>query len=321
MNGMKGSAVGGNFFVKHGYVTVGILALLVTTPVHAQMFSNLAGQRAMNNLIMANVNQRGQINAHREANGQDQKTVSAQPQNLNYSPSKNLRQKNMTKFLADIQKSDPKFAASLQELNAQGDLIDLIDREIRPVGLSANNVADAYTVWWITAWEAVHGREVNPSSSMVANVKQQVEQSIASSSAFGQMNGEQKQTLAEVFLVQTLMIEAAKGSPSLQAELPKAVNQGAQKMGLDLTTMDLTEQGFVPRSGKRSDAGDVVEGAVPGEASSALAANDVEGNAGADAGQSNASKSDTGKLALYGVGGAALLAGVFALGKSFGGKG
>ena len=319
--------MGGNFFVKHGYVTVGILALLITSPVQAQMFSNLAGQRAMNNLIMANVNQRGQINAHREANGQDRQTATTQPQNLNYSPSKSLRQKNMAKFLADIQKSDPKFAASLQQLNTQGDLIDIIDREIRPVGLSANNVADAYTVWWITAWEAVHGREANATSSMVANVKRQVEQSIASSSAFGQMNGAQKQTLAEVFLVQTLMIEAAKGSPSLQAELPSTVNQGAQKMGLDLTKMNLTENGFVPRSGGQSDASDAVEGAKPDKAGTALAANDdTAGNAqgGADqsdTSQSDTSQSDTGKLALYGVGGAAILAGVFALGKSFGGKG
>ena len=246
---MKGSAVARNFFVKHGYVKIAILAFLVTAPVQAQMFSNLAGQRAMNNLIMANVNQRGQINAHKEEKGQEREAVSAAPQNLNYSPSKSLRQKNMAKFLADIQKSDPKFSASLQQLNAQGDLIDLIDREIRPVGLSANNVADAYTVWWITAWEAVHGHEINASSSMVANVKQQVEQSISSSPVFEQMDGAQKQTLAEIFLVQTLMIEAAKGSPSLQAELPSAVNQGAKKMGLDLTAMDLTEQGFALRSG------------------------------------------------------------------------
>ena len=117
-------------------------------------------------------------------------------------------------------------------------------------------------------------------------------------------------------------IDAAAGKPTEQAALAKAVNQGAKKMGLDLTTMDLTEQGFVPRSGKRSDASDAVEGVKPDGAGTALASNDnITDNAQGRTDQSDASKSDTGKLALYGVGGAALLAGVFALGKSFGSKG
>ncbi len=76
-------------------------------------------------------------------------------------------------------------------------------------------------------------------------------------------------------------------------------------MGLDLTKMSLTQDGFVPRSGGRSDAGDAA-----GD-DSQLAANN-----GAQADGAN-----MGDYALYAVAGTGLLAGMFALGKGFSKKG
>ena len=256
---------------------------------------------------------------------QRQNEINSQNTILMYSMSQQSRKQNISKFARSLKENDPNNAVNIDRTLGGGKIIDQVDQLMRQMGLRADNVADAYAVWWVVAWEAVNQQDVGSNASIYAAAKQQAANALLKTSQMGSAKDSVKQEMAESLLVQAVLIDghiqAAKGNPTQQAALAKAVNQGAQKMGLDLTTMDLTEQGFVPRSGKRSDVSDAVEGAVPGEAGSALAANDAEGNAGADAGQSDASKSDTGKLALYGVGGAALLAGVFALGKSFGGKG
>ena len=275
--------------------------IIQPAPLSAQMFGTIAGQTAMNNVIMANVNQRGQRNAHAE---EERKSGSpSTPQigavNFNYTPSKPLRAKNMNDFIASLNRTDPQAASGLRSMHAQNDLIELIDRELRSSGLRASNVADAYTVWWITAWQAVNGRDVQLSSRLSQSVKSQVEGAMSAPPQFANLNAAQKQTFAESLLIQTLMIESAKNNPALTSELPKAINQGAKSMGLDLTKMTLTEDGFVPRNGGRSDASD-------GSDDTQLAANDAGGEASA------ASFSD---YALYAAAGTGLLAGVFAIGK------
>ena len=230
---------------------------------------------------------------------------------LEFSPSMQRRKQNLSKIAKDVSNNDPATVALLQN----GDVVSQIDQMMGTVGLTANNVADAYALWWVAAWEAVNKRDAGSSSGMYGAVKQQASNALLATPAFSATNDAQKQEMAEALLIQAALIDghidAAAGNASQQTALANAVNQGAKKMGLDLTRMDLTENGFVPRSGGRSDASDAVEGADPSAAPTDMAAND---DAGAD-------ESDTGKLALYGVGGVALLAGMFALGKSFGGKG
>ena len=312
-----------------------ILCLLAIVPSPAFAWQGYMDVMGMNistgNMVFEQSRMDAMLENNGEASNDDVKNVAplsaprVSASMLNYSPSQSIRRANIAKFAQSMKKSDPENAAQIESVLAGGKIIDQLDQMMRPMGLRANNVADAYALWWVIAWHAVNKQPLVQNNQLLGAVKAQASNGLLSTPQFASTSNAQKQELAESLLIQAALIDGhiddAAGNPTQQAALAKAVNQGAKKMGLDLTTMDLTEQGFVPRSGKRSDAGDAVEGAVPGEAGSALAANDAEGNAGADAGQSDASKSDTGKLALYGVGGAALLAGVFALGKSFGGKG
>ena len=242
--------------------------------------------------------------------------VKPNPSQLIYKPSQSVRQKNFARFAEESGAQGGQIKALLQSSN----IIDQIDQMMRPMGLRANNVADAYTVWWVAAWEAVNNQDVGSSVAMYGAVKQQAANALLSTPQFASASDASKQEMAESMLIQAALIDAyidaAAGKPADQAALAKAVNQGAKKMGLDLTKMNLTEQGFIPRSGGRSDASDTVEGVKPDGAGTALASNDnITDNAQGRTDQSDASKSDTGKLALYSVGGAALLAGIFALGK------
>lgn len=233
----------------------------------------------------------------------------------NYIASKARTRENLAKFVAKTRSVDSSGADQMEHLFASTDIMNQIGQAMDSVGLRPDNVADAYAVWWVAAWKAVNNKDIGDSSVMYNAVKQQVMNVLSATPQFSSASDALKQEMAESMLIQAAMIDAhvdaAAGDPSQQMALAKAVNQGAKQMDMDLTKMDLTKNGFVKRSGKRSDVGDGA--AVPSQEGSALAAND---NAAA-----TARENDSGKLALYGVGGAALLAGVFALGKSFGGKG
>lgn len=57
--------------------------------------------------------------------------------------------------------------------------------------------------------------------------------------------------MAESLIVQAAMVDAAndqmRGDPAQRRALAVAVNSGAKGMGLDLTGMTLTPEGFRPR--------------------------------------------------------------------------
>ncbi len=237
--------------------------------------------------------------------------VPASARQLSYKPSQANRRANYANIVAKTRRTDPAGAAKMQELFASTDVVAQIDQAIRPSGLRADNVADAYAVWWITAWEAVHQRDMGSSARMSQAVKNQAANALLSTPQFASTTNAQKQEMAEAFLIQAALIDASEEvfarDPAQLKALSKAVNQGAMAMApdLDLTKMTLTQDGFVPRSGGRSDAGDAA-----GD-DSQLAANN-----GAQADGAN-----MGDYALYAVAGTGLLAGMFALGKGFSKKG
>ena len=229
---------------------------------------------------------------------------------LAYPISKQVRRSNMTKFANVMKRSDPAGGAQAEAIFAGGAVIDQLDSAMRPVGLRVNNVADAYALWWVAAWEAVNNRDVGASRNLYQSVKRQAESALLATPEFASASNAQKQEIAESMLIQAALIDAsiddAAGNSAKQAALAKAVNQGAKRMGLDLTKMTLTEDGFVPRSGGRSDAGDAA-----GD-NSQLAANDDS---------ARVEDASMGNYALYAVAGTGLLAGMFALGKGLSKKG
>ena len=229
---------------------------------------------------------------------------------LDYRPSKAVRKQNVARMVAEQRKTDPAAAAKTEAFFASTDMIEQIDDMMRPMGLRANNVGDAYTLWWVIAWHAANGRQGEPDLATMTAVKRQAENALLSAPQIASASNELKQEMAEAFLIQAALIDAsndeAAGNPAKVTALAKAVNKGARQVGLDLTKMSLTQDGFVPRSGGRSDVGDAA--GDDGQ----LAAND-------DGAQ--AEGASMGDYALYAVAGTGLLAGMFALGKGFSKKG
>lgn len=173
---------------------------------------------------------------------------------LGYTPSKARRSANLAAFVERTRAVDPSGAADLQRLFAEGDIIERIRTLIAPVGLRIDNVADAYALWWITAWQATRGDNDTLGRDMYAAVRAQSARALNAAGSPARASDAEKQELAEALLVQTALIdgavEQAKRDPVRMRQVRAAVAKGAQGMGLDMAGMEITGGGFVP-NGKR----------------------------------------------------------------------
>lgn len=169
---------------------------------------------------------------------------------LRYAPSKARRATNLAGFVQQTRVVDPGGAAELQKVFAEGDFIERIGALIAPEGLHIDNVADAYALWWITAWQAAHGNNDTPSRAVLGAVRQQAATAVVATGEIARASDAQKQELAEALWVQTALmevaVEQAKRDPARLRQIGGAVRQGAAGMGLDLDRIDLTPRGFVP---------------------------------------------------------------------------
>ena len=168
---------------------------------------------------------------------------------LSYLPSPARRKANLAAFVDKSRAADPAAAGQLQSLFASGDIIAKIGQGMAPVGLRVDNLADAYTVWWVNCWSAVHSDYSTPDRATAAAVKAQAARAILAGGKIAGVPDAMKQEFAEALLIQALLLEAAleqaKGNEAQLKAVAVAANAGAKGMGLDLTTMKLTGQGFI----------------------------------------------------------------------------
>ena len=130
------------------------------------------------------------------------------------------------------------------------DIISAIQQALSPFGLRIDNVVDAYAVYWMSAWHASMGSTDTPSRIQAIKVKQQALQILIAVPEIAQATDAQKQEFAEALLIQTALIDAsmeqAAGNPDQLRAIASAVRQGARATGLDLDSMTLTSNGFIP---------------------------------------------------------------------------
>ncbi|WP_294331956.1 DUF6683 family protein [uncultured Sphingomonas sp.] len=181
----------------------------------------------------------------------------ANPAMLHYTPSKARRTANLARFVSKTRAADPRGAEDLQKLFAQGDFIEKIRALVAPQGLQIDNIADAYALWWITAWQASRGSNDTPSRAVLAAVRRQAAGAIAATGQIAGASDAQKQELAESLWVQSALIdgavEQAKQKPERLRAIGDAARKGAEQMGIDLDRFELTAEGFVPSRVSRND--------------------------------------------------------------------
>ena len=181
----------------------------------------------------------------------------AQPQSdsaklaaLTFTPSLKRRKDNITSFIAKTRAQDPAGAEQMQQMFAAVDMFAEMEKALVPYGLRIDNVADAYAVWWSSAWLASRGLVDAGSREQAQAIKAQATNGFLATPVFAKATDAQKQQFAEALLIQAAMIDAAveqaKGNPEQLKAVGQAVRQGAKASGLDLDKMELTPTGFVP---------------------------------------------------------------------------
>lgn len=171
---------------------------------------------------------------------------------LTYQPSIQRRNINLASFVKKSRETDPAGAAEMAKLFASTDIIEVIGQAVAAAGLQVNNVADAYSIYWTSAWNASRGSTKTPSKRQMTSIKSLVANAILVTPAFVSANDSQKQEYAEALLIQAALIdsamEKANGDPIQLRAIAKAVRKGAKASGFDLDNVTLTEEGFVSSS-------------------------------------------------------------------------
>lgn len=166
-----------------------------------------------------------------------------------FRPSPEVRKRNFAGIVSRVRATDPKTAAELERALASQDVIALAGKGIAKYGLKTNDVADTLTVYFITAWYGMRGRDDDPSRALVTAVRQQFVSAMGRTPGFAKLTDAQKQEIAEGTLIQTMLVsgyvQAAKQNPALLGQVKTAIGQGAKAtFGFDLASVQLTEKGL-----------------------------------------------------------------------------
>jgi hypothetical protein len=264
------------------FVAVAALGLSATVPAvsHAAPvidMSDVIGSAAMGSAIEYAARQGSSDNGQSGSQKQNQKyrpqSQSIAPINLNYQISMQRRKANYKSFVEKSRKMNAAVANDLQKMFNSGDPIQIASGPLnRKFGVQVNNTADAYALWMIAAWWVANGESGDMSRQQFSAVRTQVSGGMMSVADMSTATDEVKQNFAESLIINALLLDAAdeqsKNDPRARSQLAAAVMANAKRdMNIDLSTITLTDQGFVPRkSGKRGDAGEAVDNALPGDA-------------------------------------------------------
>jgi hypothetical protein len=182
------------------------------------------------------------------------------PASFRYKISMERRKANYKSFIAMMKSQNE---AGGKELEAALTKIDMIEM-VRPAletsyGLRVDDIADAYTVWMVAAWGAVNSYEPDATRAQMQGVRKQVAQSLAAMLPLATASDEIKQNMAESLLINGLVVDEgarqARKDPIMGPKIAAAVQTNMKRdMGIDFSTITLTDQGFAPVTAPKKNA-------------------------------------------------------------------
>jgi hypothetical protein len=163
-----------------------------------------------------------------------------------------VQQQSQARFVKQMTAVDPGSANALQGMFQQ-DLVGLIAQGIKPYGLGTDNVADAMAIYAMEAWEVIAGQVLPPSRARGLAVRAQMARIIADTPGLAEASDADKQMIADEMLYFAALanggLQGAKAAgPDMVKQWQAATRKGAQRtLGIDLSTMTLTDEGLRPR--------------------------------------------------------------------------
>jgi hypothetical protein len=179
---------------------------------------------------------------------------------LTFTPDLQVRKQTLNKLLADFERVQPGADVQLRPFlfgNGDGDIIQKLQPELlSKYGLSVNNLADAYALYWVSAWQTSNGVfDKEPSLKQMKAVQAQVSRALFSLPVFANASASQKQAYSEVLLVQALVAasfgDQVKAGTMKLSNVKDGIRKGAKALGVDLDGFVLIETGFILVKGKK----------------------------------------------------------------------
>jgi hypothetical protein len=243
----------------------GFMRIILGVSVASAIFASTpaAAQMPINNPVLDTIEFGRQIKSITDQGQpkQDNNPVSEPVYNtastFNYQVSLQRRQGNYREFIEKSRMSDAAKATQAAALLKQGDIIETARGYLnQKYGLKIDNIADAYTMWKIAAWVSANQSDITITRTLVASVQRQVYAEFSGAASLVDAPDDFKQFFAENLWLNAFLINEnnrlAGNDPAARNRLAQAVMRSSKmEKGIDLSTITLTDAGFVPRkSGK-----------------------------------------------------------------------
>ena len=234
---------------RKSFFLVAFITVLVPSIAYGQFGFPSPSLNIITNAVGNEAFARSVVNGVSSEPDESQPVRAPDVRSLVFKPSLAQRKTNLANFVAKSRAQNQAGGDQLEAMFASTDIIAAIGKSLVLYGLRTDNMADAYTVYWLSAWLAANGRIEDNSRAQAQAIKRQAANALLAVPAVAAAGNAEKQEFAEAMLIQAAMIDSsmqqAKGNPKQLAAIAKAVRQGAKASGLDLDAMNLTEDGFV----------------------------------------------------------------------------
>ena len=181
-------------------------------------------------------------------------TADAVEFDTSYRPSPSISARMQREFLSRIRWSaGAEVRDNLAEAFAERSPSEIWQELVAPDGLTTNNVADALTAYWVLNWVAANGAYAVEVDSRP--VKQQLRQAFANDPTFLRLSDQQRQEMAEGYILNFLVEHAALNTALAQKDLETlyalamaAVTRFRNQMNVNLLDLVPGPNGFEGRS-------------------------------------------------------------------------
>jgi len=171
-----------------------------------------------------------------------------------YRPSPSISARLQREFLNRVRwSSGVEARESLANAFAERSPSEIWQELVAPDGLTTNNVADALTAYWVLNWVTANGAYAVEVDSRP--VQRQLRQAFANDSNFVRLSDQQRQEMAEGYILNFLVEHAALNTALAQKDLETlyalamaAASRFRSQMNVNLFTLVPGPDGFVGRS-------------------------------------------------------------------------
>jgi hypothetical protein len=179
-------------------------------------------------------------------------SVSGRPSATNnplpYTRDKTLSAKVREEFLVDFARQMPDEAKDMREMSAQNDFVQVMAGFTQLAGLDSGTMEGVLALWYGQAWSIANQKPL-PTKQQYQGIAEQLKASAAKSKWSAMSNAERQafyEHLAYPMFVQKANYTAylKQGKTDSMARMSAAVREGLKKTGLNLHSLQLSDNGF-----------------------------------------------------------------------------